>query len=91
MLTPSFLGIIGKVLTSVAITHGPLDFMFLPASPHEVVLELVRSSLQREKKTEGKEERKWLFLSAKKEDLFSKAKLLMLNDIKKEIRELLSL
>lgn len=45
----------------------------------------------REKKTGGKEEGKWLFLSAKKEDLFSKAKLLMLNDIKKEIRELLSL
>lgn len=90
MLTPSFLGISGKVLTSVAITHGPLDFMFLPASPHGVALELQRSSLQREK-TRGKEEREWLFLSAKKEDLFSKAKLLMLNDIKKEIRELLSL
>lgn len=91
MLTPSFLGIIRKVLALVAVACGPLGFMFLPASSHEVALELARSSLEKGEKTKGKEEHKWLFLSAKRGFVFSQTKLLLLYDIKKEIRELLRL
>lgn len=64
--------------------------MFLPATSHEVVLELARSSLEKGEKTKGKEEHKWL-LSAKRAFVFLQTKLLLLHDIKKEIRELLSL
>lgn len=83
MLTPSFLGIIRKALTSVATTRSPLGVLLWPASSREGWPALPSEERGKQRGRNSVSDSSY---QRKRGFVFSQTKLLMLDDIKKEIK-----
>lgn len=83
MLTPSFVGISRKALTSIATVHSPLGILLWPASSREGWPALPSEERGKQRGRNSVSDSSY---QHQRGFVFLQPKLLMLNDIKKEIK-----